>query len=151
VACSPNRPVRGCLGLCDTPRDGRLAVGQARRCACRYLGMMVANAIRTRLRPAPPDRSAAIAAPPARPQLVGIEYLIEAAGGEQALIRAAARRLPRGRVFSNATPIEASEALAITLVERAPQAIAQLGDSAWEVAHEAARLVAKAAGAPRNY
>jgi hypothetical protein len=42
------------------------------------------------------------------------------------------------RLFRTTTPIEATEALAITLVELAPQAVAQLGGSAREAIHEAA-------------
>jgi hypothetical protein len=67
---------------------------------------------------------------------VGVDFLIEAAGGEAAVVRAAARRLPR--LFRDATPLEATEALALTLVDRAPEAVAQLGAAASDAISEAA-------------
>jgi hypothetical protein len=68
---------------------------------------------------------------------VGVDFLIEAAGGEEAVVRAAATRLRR--MFREVTPLEGTEALAITLVDRAPEAIAQLGAAAGETISAAAR------------
>lgn len=82
----------------------------------------------------------------AAPPVIGLEYLIEAAGGEQAVVRAAAQR--HSRPFRQANPVEVSEILALTLADRAPQAVRQLGNDAWATLQEAARQLALKVAAP---
>jgi hypothetical protein len=86
----------------------------------------------------PPSRSEAprAAGRETTPVPVGVEFVIDAAGGESAVVRAASRYL--SRLFRDATPLEATEALVFTLVERAPEAIAQLGPAASDAVNQAA-------------
>lgn len=86
--------------------------------------------------PRPSESLPEIAAPERPPAAVGVEFLIEAAGGEAAVVRAAGRHLRRP--FRDANPLEATEALGLTLVERAPGAVAQLGGGAGEAINQAA-------------
>jgi hypothetical protein len=104
------------------------------------------DAATLRFSPAAPEATTAVARPPAEAAAVGVDYLIEQAGGREAVVRDAARRLPR--VFRQANMLELTEAIAITLVELAPVALAQLGDAGPRSLHEAAQQLARAASAP---
>jgi hypothetical protein len=110
--------------------------------------MAAANVIRFPCRVTPVEPSLPPAGLPgnSRPA-VGVAYLIEAAGGEDAVIRAAARRL--SRVFGQANALEAAEAIEMVLFESAPEALAQLGDSASRTAQEAARQLRGRLDTPR--
>jgi hypothetical protein len=99
----------------------------------------LSSAIPWRAPPEPSQPPAQNAAPVSPRAAVGVDFLLEAAGGEAAVVRAAAGRLPR--LFRDATPLEATEALALTLVDRAPEAVAQLGVAASDAISEAARTL----------
>ena len=104
------------------------------------------HAATLRFPPAAPEPATATARSPAEAAAVGVDYLIEQAGGREAVVREAARRLPR--VFRHANMLELTEAIAIALVELAPVAFAQLGDAGPRSLQAAAQQLARAASAP---
>jgi hypothetical protein len=76
---------------------------------------------------------------------VGVDYLIERAGGAEAVLREAAMRLPR--VFRQANMLELTEAIEMALVDLAPDALEQLGDGCYRSLRAAATELARRASA----
>ena len=79
---------------------------------------------------------------------VGVDYLIAQAGGADAVLRAASRRLPR--VLRQANMLELTDTIKMVLVEFAPEAFEQLADGRGRSLDEAAARLARRAAAPRG-
>lgn len=94
-------------------------------------------------RPAPAEPQPRVGRSAPERATVGVDYLIEQAGGEELVLREAYRRLPR--VVRQSNMLELTEAITMALLERSDAAFAQLGDHGPRALQEAASLLARAA------
>jgi hypothetical protein len=74
---------------------------------------------------------------------VGVDYLVDQAGGQEAVLREGYRRLRT--VVRHANMLELTEAMSMALLARAEDAYAQLGEHGPRALHEASLLLARAA------
>ena len=98
--------------------------------------------------PVPVETPPPVSRPAPERATVGVDYLIEQAGGEELVLREASRRLPR--VVRDANLLELTEAIQMALLERAGAAFAQLGEAGPRALGEAASRIAHAAVAARQ-